>query len=156
MANKKGGNTVSIVTDLVEPLVLQQGLILWDVRFEKEGSMWLLRIILDKEGGITVDDCESISRPLDKLLDEVDPIEQSYCLEVASAGLERELTKQWHFDQCIGKEVLVKLIRPQDGERDFVGELKSFCDNTVNIENDNKAMAFNINDVAYVRLTINF
>lgn len=156
MANKKGGNTVSIVTDLVEPLVLQQGLILWDVRFEKEGSMWLLRIILEKEGGITVDDCESISRPLDKLLDEVDPIEQSYCLEVASAGLERELTKQWHFDQCIGKEVLVKLIRPQDGERDFVGELKSFCDNTVNIENDNKAMAFNINDVAYVRLTINF
>lgn len=101
---KNGGNTVKIVTDLVKPIVDELGLILWDVRFEKEGSIWLLRVIIDKVGGVSVDDCEAVSRPLDKLLDEVDPIDQSYCLEVASAGLERELTKSWHFDECIGKK----------------------------------------------------
>lgn len=161
MANKKsGGNTVEIVTSLVMPLIEEQGLILWDVRFEKEGSMWILRIIIDKAEGIKVDDCENISRPFDKILDEADPIDQSYCLEVASAGLERELTKQWHFNQCAGQKVCARLIRPLDGERDFIGELQKMQDNivTINLLDDDTVKVFetSLKDVAYVRLYIEF
>lgn len=157
MSNKRGpNNTVSVVTDLVVPLIEQQNLILWDVRFEKEGSVWFLRIILDKKEGVTVEDCENISRPLDKLLDDADPIEQSYCLEVASAGLERELTKQWHFDSCTDQKVVVRLIRPREGERDFVGNLKGLIGNEITITQGENEVSFVQSEVAYVRLYIEF
>lgn len=153
---KNGGNTVKIVTDLVKPIIDELGLILWDVRFEKEGSIWLLRIIIDKVGGVSVDDCEAVSRPLDKKLDEVDPIEQSYCLEVASAGLERELTKPWHFEECIGKTVQLKLIRPYNGERDFIGKLQKLENDAVSMECDEHNYTFLLNDTAFVKLFLEF
>lgn len=163
---KKGGgkgNTVSVVTDLVMPLIEQQNLILWDVRFEKEGSMWLLRIIIDKKpDGVSIDDCEALSRPLDKILDEVDPIDQSYCLEVASAGLERDLSKPWHFEESIGRRIQIKLIRPIDGEREFVGSLSAYDENsrTVTIELGDKGneskKEFQLNDTAFIRWYVEF
>lgn len=157
MSNKGSAkSTVSVVTELVMPLIEQQGLILWDVRFEKEGSMWLLRIIIDKEGGVDVEDCENLSRPFDKLLDDADPIEQSYCLEVASAGLERELTKPWHYEKCAGEKVVVRLIRPRDGERDFIGNLKGLVDNTATIMQNETEVSFVLSEVAYVRLYVEF
>lgn len=153
----KGGNTVLIATNLIMPLIEERELILWDLKFEKEGSLWILRVIIDKESGINIEDCEDLSRPFDKLLDLQDPIEQSYCLEVSSAGLERELSKQWHFDCSIGKKVVVRLIRPLDGERDFVGELKGFCDNVVTIvAGDGTDRSFKMDDAAYVRYYVEF
>lgn len=156
---KKGGNsTVNVVSDLVAPLIKEQELILWDVRFEKEGSMWLLRVIIDKKpDGVSIADCEALSRPLDKLLDEVDPIEQSYCLEVASAGIERELTKDWHFEESMGKKIQIKLIRPYNGEREFIGILTKYENNQVSIvcENDDE-YTFTINDTAYIRWYVEF
>lgn len=154
---KKGGNTVKIVTDLVMPLIEEQNLILWDVRFEKEGSMWLLRVIIDKEGGISVDDCEALSRPLDKLLDEVDPIEQSYCLEVASAGLERDLTKDWHYEKSIGQKVVAKTIRPIEGQREFIGVLKSYQDhNIILVLDSGDEINFQKSEAAYIRWYVEF
>ncbi|MBP3464714.1 MAG: ribosome maturation factor RimP, partial [Angelakisella sp.] len=79
-------NTAAVAEELAQPILEQMGLILWDVVYEKEGSGWYLRYYIDKEGGVSIDDCEAMSRPLDAKLDEVDPIEQSYCLEVSSAG----------------------------------------------------------------------
>ena len=118
----KGKNTVAIVTDLATPVAKECGVNVWDVRFEKEGSIWYLRIIIDKDGGVDINDCENVSRKLDKILDEVDPIDQSYCLEVSSPGIERELVKKEHFDAFMGEEVLVRFIRPvENGERDFEG-----------------------------------
>ena len=124
MAKKNQGNTVELVTKLCEPLLKSMGLTLWDVRFVKEGALWYLRIFIDKPEGITIEDCEAVTRALDKPLDELDPIEQNYTLEVSSPGIERELVKYEHFDSFLGAPVMLRLIRPDEsGERDFKGTL---------------------------------
>ena len=153
---KHTSNTVLVVTELVKAITEPLGLTIWDVEFEKEGSMWILRVIIDKEGGILVDDCEAVSRPLDAKLDEVDPIEQAYCLEVSSAGIERHLTKEWHFEKCMGEKISLRLIRPYNGERDFIGVLTNFSDNCVSIKTEAEEYTFKLADVAFVRLHIEF
>ncbi len=138
MAKNKQGNTVEAVTQLVKPIIEQMGLRLWDVRFVKEGASWYLRIFIDKDSGVTIDDCEAVSRAVDKPLDDLDPIEQNYCLEVSSPGIERELIKDEHFDAFLGAPVMIKTIRPDDnGERDFKGTLIAHTkdDITVVLEN---------------------
>ena len=125
MSKGKGGNVSSAVWQIAAPVAEKLGVEIWDIRFLKEGSDWFLRIILDKEGGIGIDDCEAFSRAIDAPLDELDPIEQSYCLEVSSPGLERELTRPEHFEKNIGEKIKVKLIRPVDGVREFSGILES-------------------------------
>ena len=153
---RKTNKTAEIVYDLVKPIADELGLTIWDIRFEKEGSMWILSVIIDKEGGVSLNDCEAMSRPLDAKLDEVDPIEQSYCLEVSSAGIERELSKDWHFDACRGETVVVRLIRPYNGEREFVGVLKNAENDAVIIETEENEYEFRMNDIAFVRLYVEF
>lgn len=140
--SKPRQNTAEMCAELAQPILENLGLFLWDVRFEKEGSGWFLRYFIDKEGGVDINDCEQFSRAIDPVLDHADPIEQSYCLEVSSPGIERELTRPWHFEKFEGKQVLAKLIRPVDGVREFCGTLISheggitriLCDgNTVEI-----------------------
>lgn len=127
MASKgKGGNTVNTVWAIAEPIANSLGYELWDVRFEKEGADWFLRIFIDKEDGISINDCVDMSHAIDKPLDEADPIEQSYCLEVSSPGIERDLKRDSHFEKCIGEKIMVKLIRPVDGQREFKGILESY------------------------------
>ena len=150
MAGKK--STTEIVYDLAKPIAEEQGVYLWDVRFEKEGSSWFLRVILDSNEGITFTECENVSRPLSDLLDEKDFIKQSYYLEVSSPGLMRELRKPDHFEVCIGDEVLVKLIRPRDGQREFIGTLKTYENGIFEIESENNLIAFHISDCSYVKL----
>ncbi|MBR5371501.1 MAG: ribosome maturation factor RimP, partial [Oscillospiraceae bacterium] len=109
MKLKKFGGTESRIYGLVQPIAEEQGLIVWDVRFEKEGALWYLRVFLDHaERAVNITDCENVTRPLNKLLDELDPIPQSYTLEVGSAGLERELIRETHFDACEGCMVHVR------------------------------------------------
>ena len=93
MAKKEKGNTVAAVWQIAQPIAESLGLELWDVRFVKEGADWFLRIFIDKEDGVSIDDCEAMSRAIDKPLDDADPISQSYCLEVSSPGVERELVR---------------------------------------------------------------
>ena len=109
MAGK--GNTVSRVTEIITPYAHQLGLEIWDVRFAKEGTDWYLRIFIDKDGGISIDDCVDLTHAITKPLDEADPISQSYTLEVSSPGVERELTADAHFEKYIGSNVMVRLIR---------------------------------------------
>ena len=123
MPKEKKPRTVDIARQLGEPVALQQGITLWDVRFEKEGANWYLRYFIDKPGGVNIVDCENFSRAIDRLLDEADPIEQSYILEVSSPGIERALTRPEHFEPYIGSAVHVRLIRPREGKRDLLGEL---------------------------------
>lgn len=153
---KAGQNTVAIVSELVAPIADSLGLTVWDVQFEKEGSTWTLRVIIDKEEGISLDDCEALSRPLDALLDEKDPIEQSYCLEVSSAGIERALTKDWHYEHCKGEQVVMKLIRPKNGEREFIGTLIGLENGEVSVQTANGTVAASQSELAYVRLYIEF
>ena len=150
---KRGTNkTAELVYGLAKPIADELGLTIWDIRFEKEGAMWVLLVVIDKEGGVSIDDCEAMSRPLDKKLDEVEPIEQSYCLEVSSAGIERELTKDWHFETCKGQQIVVRLIRPYNGVREFVGTLLKLEDATVYLSAEDGEYAFRLNDIAVVRL----
>ena len=134
MKIKKFGATEQLVYDLAKPIADENGVDIWDVRFEKEGASWYLRVFIDKEDGINIDDCEAVSRPLSDILDEKDPISQGYFLEVGSAGLERELVRESHFKACIGSVVHVKMIRPLEGIKEFAAELSGFTKETVTLD----------------------
>ena len=153
LAAKKKESTTAVAARLAQPVLEELGLTLWDLRFEKEGSLWYLRYFVDKEEGITIQDCEAFSRAVDKLLDEADPIDQSYTLEVSSPGIERELTQAWHYDACMGQELAVRLIRPVDGVRDVVGTLTGFAENSVTLLlPDDREFIFRTGEAASGRL----
>ncbi len=121
------GGIPAKVAPLVEPLTAEFGLILWDIRFIKEGASWILRVVIDREDApVSINDCVDVSRRLSPLLDEADPIPQSYCLEVTSPGVDRELTRPEHFAYYEGYPVNVKLYRPdENGQREIAGILLS-------------------------------
>lgn len=120
-----GKNTAAAVEALVRPTLTQLGFALWDVRYEKEGPNWYLRILIDHADGSVMDTdaCETASRAVEPLIDEADPIEQSYFLEVGSPGLGRRLTRPEHFAACEGREVTVRLIHA-DAAREVTGMLE--------------------------------
>ncbi|MEG1621177.1 MAG: ribosome maturation factor RimP [Oscillospiraceae bacterium] len=157
MIKGKKPNTCDLCADIAKPVLEELGLTLWDVRFEKEGSAWFLRYYIDKETGATIDDCENFSRGVDPLLDEADPIELSYYLEVSSPGTERELTRDWHFEKCKDELINIRLIRAVEGERDFDGVLKGYSDGkiTILLEND-VVMEIAKSDTAFIRLCDTF
>lgn len=153
MASKKS-DVIKTVGEIAEPIAKRFGLLIWDIDFVKEGSSYFLRVFIDKEGAVSIDDCESVSRALDKELDRIDPIDQSYCLEVSSPGIERELKKDWHFEKYIGSRVKARLIRPAyDGRRDIEGTLKSYDGGAAEIETgDIGTVLVNRKEAAYIRL----
>ena len=140
---------------LAQPLVEQAGCTLWDVEYVREAGTWYLRVYIDKPGGVSIDDCERISRELDPVLDEADPIPDSYVFEVGSAGAERELRRPGDFEQFMGSEVEVKLYQPLDGSKSFVGTLKGYSgDGAVMIERGGKELSFAKSQTAQVRLHV--
>lgn len=147
-------NTVSVIWDLAEPLAKQLGLILWDVRFLKEGTDWHLRLIIDREDRpVDIDDCVNMSHAIDEPLDELDPIQQSYSLQVQSPGIERELTRDFHFERYIGSPVMVKLIHAADGVREFKGTLVSYDNGNIEVKKqDGSGAVFNKKDASWVKL----
>lgn len=140
------------VAQLAAPFVEAAGCSLWDVEYVKEAGEWFLRVYIDKEGGVSIDDCEAVSRPLSDALDEADPIEGSYTFEVSSAGADRVLKKPEHFAQFQGQEVEIKLYRPRDGRKDYVGVLTAYADGDVTIQVGPAPMEFAKKDIALVRL----
>jgi ribosome maturation factor RimP len=116
-------NTVAKARELAEPLCERLGLFLWDVRFEKEGALWYLRIFIDRDGGVDMNICEEFSREYNELLDAEDFISQNYVFEAGSPGLGRKLLRRQHFEACMGDEIRVKLFKARDGKKDFVGLL---------------------------------
>lgn len=142
----------NVVAQLATPVVEQAGCSLWDVEYVKEAGEWFLRVYIDKEGGVSIDDCEAVSRPLSDLLDEADPIEGSYTFEVSSAGADRVLKKPEHFARFQGQEVEVKLYRPRDGRKDFVGVLRSWQDGDVTLDVGGEPAIFEKKEIALVRL----
>ncbi|MBQ8513906.1 MAG: ribosome maturation factor RimP [Ruminococcus sp.] len=155
MKLKKFGGTEKLVYELVTPIAEELGFQIWDVSFEKEGAYWYLRVFIDHEEGITIEDCENMTRPVSDVLDEKDPIAQNYILEVGSAGLERALCQSWHFESCIGETVQAHAIRPIDGERDWIGTLSAFDGETITVTNEEeKSIQLNLADLAYVKLYV--
>ena len=122
--------------ELVLPIIQAEGCELWDVEYVKEGSDMYLRIYADKEGGIMIDDCVTISRALEAKLDDEDFIEDAYILEVSSPGLTRKLKKDRDFEKSIGKLVIAKLYKAENGSKEFLGRLRAYTDSTVTIETE--------------------
>jgi len=147
-----------LTAQLAAPAIAEQGCTLWDVEYVKEAGTWYLRVLLDKEGGVDILDCEAISRKLDVLLDEADPIEGSYTLEVGSAGAERALKRPSDFERYLGSPVLVKTYRNMDGRKEFAGHLKAYDEATgdVTITIGAQEMTFTKKDTALVRLRVEF
>ncbi len=141
----------------LQPLTEEHGFELVDVEYVKEGGSWYLRAYIDKEGGITVDDCETISRIFSDWLDREDFIEDSYVMEVSSPGLGRPLKKEKDFARSIGKEVELRLYRARDGQKEFTGFLKDYDKDTVTIETDGEnTLSFERADLALIRLAFDF
>ncbi len=151
-------NTAQTAAELAQPVLLQMGLRLWDVRFEKEGGAWFLRYFIDKDGGININDCEQFSHLIDPILDAADPIDCSYSLEVSSPGIERELTKPWHFEENIGRPVTARLIRARDGLREIAGTLVSYHEGTAVICEPQSGAEHAVakSKAAYIRLQDDF
>ena len=147
-----------LTAELAAPAIAEQGCTLWDVEYVKEGGVWYLRVLLDKEGGVDILDCEAISRKLDVLLDEADPIDGSYTLEVGSAGAERALKRPSDFARYMGAAVLVKLYRPLDGSKEYAGHLAAYDEATgaVTVTVGGRDITFEKKDVALVRLRVEF
>lgn len=151
--NSMAKNTVSLVWDIAEPIAEQLGLVLWDVVFEKEGANYYLRVFIDKVGGVGIEDCVNMSRALDEPLDEADFIDRHYNLQVSSPGIERKLTRDFHFDCFKGEKVILKLIRPFENKREFKGVLVDYNNGDVTIAlDDEKEMTAEKKEIAFVKV----
>lgn len=135
MSGKSG--VAGRVHDLIEPIARELGLKVWDVQYQKEGAEWVLRVYIDKDGGVGIDDCVAMSRAIDPVLDEADPVPQEYVLEVSSPGLERKLTRPEHFERYMDEPVRARLIRPlEDGSRELEGLLIGYEDGRLELQLD--------------------
>ena len=143
-----------VVESLARPVVEAHGLTLWDVEYVKEGGQWYLRLYLDREDGVTIEDCEAVSRAMDPILDREDPIPDSYVFEVASAGAERTLKRPSDFEAYKGHLVEVRTFKPINGAKQFLGNLIGEENGAVTIEIDGEELRFEKKDVALVRLRI--
>ena len=142
---------------LLEPIVSELGFELVDVEYVKEGGTWYLRAYIDKPGGITVDDCETVSRRFSDILDEKDYIEDSYVFEVSSPGLGRPLKKEKDFARSLGGEGEIRTYRPIDRQKEFIGILKSYDEDTVTITyEDESEQIFDRSSIALIRLALDF
>lgn len=142
------------VMALAKPVVEAEGCELWDVEYVKEAGAWYLRVYIDKAGGVSIDDCEAVSRALDPVLDEADPIPTSYIFEVSSAGVERELKRPGDFEKFIGSQVEVRHYQPVEGAKSHIGTLRGYADGAVTIEMNGQEKTYQKAQVAQVRLSV--
>lgn len=155
MAGKKGGNTVNKVYEIARPIADSLGLTIWDIVFEKEGALRYLRVFIEKpDGFIDMDDCEAMSRPLSKALDEYDPIDEQYVLEVGSPGLGRELKKEEHFLEFLECPLRIRYIREKDGVKEFIAVLTAYNkeNGSITVETESGTAEILISDTAFIKL----
>ena len=144
------------VTQFAQPIVEANGCTLWDVEYVREGSERYLRLYIDKEGGVDIDDCEKVHRAVDPVLDQEDPITESYHFEVCSAGLERALKRPGDFDRFMGSPIMVKLYRPRNGLKEIPCVLRGYEEGRVTVEAGKETITFEKSEVALVRLRVEF
>ncbi len=145
-----------LVLELAEPIAAAYGLSIWDVEFKKEGKENVLRVYIDKEGGVSIDDCEQVSVTLSERLDVHDPIPSAYSLEVSSAGLDRKLKRESDFLRYIGHPVDVKLYAAIDGLKDFTAELAGYREGVVSLRYEQNLIEIPLDKAASIRLAVIF
>ncbi len=158
LQEKKKSTVASRVAELVKDVVEECGCTLWDVEFVKEGSDHNLVIYIDKPDGISLDDCEMVNDAVEPIIDEADPIEGSYYLEISSPGLERELKTPAHIKAFAGERVIAKLYAPKDGKKTFDGVISAFDDekNVLSLESGGTVTDFDLKDVASLKTVCEF
>lgn len=150
-------NIEATVIEYLKPIILEYNYELVDVEYVKEGATWFLRIYIDKDGGITIEDCEKTSKAIEVVLDEKDPIKIPYILEVSSPGLDRPLKKEEDFERFKGRIVDIKLFKAVNNQKEYQGELQGLVDGVVSIiTEDNEELSFARKDIAIIRLAIIF
>ena len=145
-----------IVTAFAQPIVEEKGCSLWDVEYVREGSERFLRVYIDKKGGVSIDDFEAVARAIDPILDEKDPIAESYHFEVCSAGIERALKRPQDFEQFMGSPILIKLYRPHNGLKEIPGILRGYEEGRITVEAGKETVTFEKSQVALCRLRVEF
>ena len=156
MKIKKYGNTEQKIFGIAKPIADELGYDIWDIQYVKEGAEWYLRVFIDKEEGIDIDDCEAMTRPLNDKLDELDPIKEGYIFEVGSAGLERELVREEHFEACQDMEVRAHLFMAVNGSKDVIGTLSGYDKESVKLISGEEEITLSLADIAYIRLYVEF
>ena len=144
------------IAQLAQPVVESHGCSLWDVEYVREGTEYFLRVYIDKEGGVDITDCEAVSRAMDPILDEKDPIQGSYHFEVCSAGLERALKRPGDFERFLGSPITVKLYRPRNGVKELPCILREYDNGRITVEAGKETITFEKSEVALVRLRVEF
>lgn len=157
MKSNSGKNVAGVVRELVTPIAEEMGFFIWDVEFVKEGADKYLRITLDNEEGININDCESFHRAIDPVLDEADPISESYILEVSSPGIERELKYPEHIEACEGWDVEVRLYAPRNGAKQFRGVLIGYDEeDNIAVEIGEETVTFKPEEIAKIATYYDF
>ena len=155
MADKK---IPELIMDMATPFAQSAGCFVDDVEFKKEGSDYVLRVIIDvaddSNGGVSIDQCENVSRALSDALDKTDPIPQAYMLEVSSPGIDRPLKRDKDFERFMGRDIDIGLYKPLNGSKTFTGKLLAYKDGIVTIEENGKAIYFEKDKTAYIRLAV--
>lgn len=145
---------IDTITEFARPVVEENGCVLWDIEYVKEAGQRYLRVYIDKDEGVSINDCENVSRALDPILDEKDPIDESYVFEVSSAGLERRLSKPEHFEHFIGSVIEVKLYKQINGSKVYSGKLVGYDNGAVTIETEEGKTEFSKEQVAAVHISL--
>ena len=141
---------------MATPVAKEQGCFVYDVEYVKEGNSWFLRVYVDREGGITIDECEAISRELSSILDKNDPISNNYFLEVSSPGIERKLRQEEHFRMYKGETVDIGLYKAYNGSKNLCGELLGLDGDEVSIDLEGEKISIKLNETTYVKLHFEF
>lgn len=145
-------NSAERVYELIKDAVAAEGVELWDVRFLKEGASWYLRVFIDKPEGISIDDCTNVSHAIDPIIDEADPIDVSYYLEVCSPGIERELTRHRHYEESVGKTVRLKLYKAYDGKKELTGTLENVGEDSVTLNTGTDVLTVEFKNISKANL----
>ena len=150
----KKNSTEKTVWQFIEPLLTETPYEIYDVEYVKEGTEWYLRIFIDKEGGIDLDDCETVTDLINDPLDELDPIAEAYFLEVSSPGVERHLKSMRHFENAVGEKIRVKTFVKVENNKEWVGILKSVDDNGITLDANGKTIAFSFDKIAKANISV--
>ena len=134
----------------------RHGVYIYNTEYKKEGSEYFLRLFIDKDGGVTIEDCENVSREISPLLDDLTFIKEAYIFEVSSPGIDRALTRDWHFEKVMGEEIEIKLFAPLDGKKEISGVLTGYSDGIITVLENDKEITIEKSKAASVRLAFKF
>ena len=156
----RGDGNLAKIDDALEKIALdvceRHGVYIYNTEYKKEGSEYFLRLFIDKDGGVTIEDCENVSREISPRLDDLTFIKEAYIFEVSSPGIDRALTRDWHFEKVMGEEIEIKLFAPLDGKKEISGVLTGYSDGIITVSENDKEITIEKSKAASVRLAFKF